>query len=338
MVPHVAHFLAEPLADLPPRRPGSLRRTSSVDMVGTVGGDLELIGRGRDPNGRTASCHAIVAPDRSLASLEVSPDLPASQSLLGLMVGRGFRAAVDELCTPGTLPSVLLCELPVAALLSGYGALYSDHFPSPISDTFLAGLPVDVCAGWAEPASVMLRIRAERIIPTPDGPLTPDWSDSHPGEEVIDDRSGSGDESGAGEGAWHDMPALEPGSMRRQRLIQRDGDEVWAMFRDSYARPDGPVTVLHEYSLAARLSTEEVEGDGSGPGSRSRSRVLSCVATPRVLPWAECPLAAASAARVEGQLVGDLRRLVKEEMLGTSTCTHLNDLLASLSQVDALIG
>ena len=32
-----------------------------------------------------------------------------------------------------------------------------------------------------------------------------------------------------------------------------------------------------------------------------------------------------------------LRQLVKEEMVGTSTCTHLNDLLSSLFQVDVLI-
>jgi hypothetical protein len=125
--------------------------------------------------------------------------------------------------------------------------------------------------------------------------------------------------------------------MRRQRLIQRDGDQVWAMYRDSYARPDGPVTVLHEYSLAARLSPDEGGDDSSGPHSRSRSRVVSCVATPRVLPWAECPMAAASAARVEGHPVAELRQLVKEEMVGTSTCTHLNDLLASLSQADHLV-
>ena len=60
--------------------------------------------------------------------------------------------------------------------------------------------------------------------------------------------------------------------------------------------------------------------------------MLSCSATPRVLPWLECPAAAASAARVQGRPVGELRALVKEELVGISTCTHLNDLLASLAQ------
>jgi hypothetical protein len=295
--------LADPLTELPARRPGSLRRTSNVDMVGHVGGDLELIGQARDPDGTTASCHAVVAPDRTLSSLDLNPVVPEASALNGLFVGRGFRAAVDAIAVPATLASVLLCELPVAALLSGYGSLYTGQMPTPLNDEFVAGVPVDICAGWATSGSMMQRIRAERVVPTPDGPAAP----------------------GAIDAGWHPMEALAPGSMRRQRLIERVGGDVWAMFRDTYARLDGQVIVLHEYTLEAEL----VSGQGG-------SRVRSCVATPRVLPWLECPSAAASAARFEGRTVAELRSLVKEELVGISTCTHLNDLLASLAQVDAL--
>jgi hypothetical protein len=38
-----------------------------------------------------------------------------------------------------------------------------------------------------------------------------------------------------------------------------------------------------------------------------------------------------------GHRVADLRGLVKDELVGTSTCTHLNDLLASLAQADHLV-
>lgn len=207
---------------------------------------------------------------------------------------------MDQCCAPGTLASVLLCELPVAALLSGYGSLYTGQFPAPISDGFMAGLPVDICAGWAHPGSMMVSVRKHREIPTPDGPPAPP------------DRPGD----------WHEMADLAPGSMRRQRLIERTGDEVWAMFRDTYARPDGEVIVLHEYSLEAMLE------DG---------HVVRCIATPRVLPWLECPTAAASARRVEGHQLAELRSLVRDDLVGTSTCTHLNDLLSSLSQADALL-
>jgi hypothetical protein len=61
------------------------------------------------------------------------------------------------------------------------------------------------------------------------------------------------------------------------------------------------------------------------------------VATPRVLPWIECPGAATTAGRLVGRPVAGLRGLVRDELVGTSTCTHLNDLLASLSQVDQLV-
>jgi hypothetical protein len=300
----VAHALSEPLAHLPERRPGSIRRTSSVDMIGRDDGTLELRGAAADPGGQ-AECRAIVGAGRELSSLDLRPTVAGVDALLGRAVGRGFRALVDGLCEPGTLPWVLLSELPVAALLSGYASLYTGLFPSPIPDNVLAGLPVDICAGWAAPASFMLEIRSTREMPTPSGPVSP----------------GDGDGDG---GAWHGMPALKPGSMRRQRLIERAGVAVWAMFRDSYARDDGVITVLHEYSVAATLTP-----DGE--------RIEQCVATPRVLPWAECPLAAASAGRMVGHRVTDLRGLVKSDLVGTSTCTHLNDLLASLSQADHLI-
>jgi hypothetical protein len=275
-------------------------------MIGLPDGTLELRGAARQQD-QSATCRALVGSARELLSLHLHPDLPGSDGLLGRMVGRGFRGAVDELGHVGTLPAVLLSELPVAALLSGYASLYTGAFPSPIPDAVLAGFPVDICAGWAAPASFMVQIRHSKVMPTPHGPTAPDV-----------------------DGAWHDMPTLDPGSMRRQRLLERTGMEVWAMFRDTYAGPDGRVTVLHEYVLTAVLAPAPVREVGG-------EWVQSCLALPRVLPWAECPQAAPSADRVVGRRVADLRSMVKEELVGTSTCTHLNDLLSSLSQVDQLV-
>ena len=146
------------------------------------------------------------------------------------------------------------------------------------------------------------------------------------------------------------MPDLVAGALRRQRLIERTGDEVWAMFRDTYARPDGTTSVLHEYTVTALVSddrSDDISSDGDGggdSGDRGRARgggggrIVACVATPRVLPWAECPQAAASAGRLVGQRVSDLRALVRDDLVGTSTCTHLNDLLSSLFQAGRLVG
>ena len=314
---HVAHALAEPLPHLPERRPGSIRRTSHLEVLARPDGGFELTGvacQGDD----TASCRATLSADLTLVVLDLVPDSAWSVGLVGRRVGRGFRAAVDQVCEPGSLRSVLLPELPVVAMLAGYGTLYSGLLPGPLSDQFIDGMPVDVCAGWAEAGSMMVHIRGQREIPTPDGP------------EVPADREG-----------WHPMPDLVAGALRRQRLIERTGDDVWAMFRDTYARPDGTTSVLHEYTVKALVSDEssdDISGNGGGGGGGGGGgRIVACVATPRVLPWAECPQAAVSAGRLVGQRVGDLRSLVRDDLVGTSTCTHLNDLLSSLFQVGRLV-
>jgi len=64
--------------------------------------------------------------------------------------------------------------------------------------------------------------------------------------------------------------------------------------------------------------------------------VVEVEADPRTLPWAECPDAALSAGRLQGQTAHDLRRWVRAELVGISTCTHLNDQLRSLEDVVAL--
>jgi hypothetical protein len=316
-VTHVAHALAEPLPHLPERRPGSIRRTSHLEVLARPYGGFELTGvacQGDD----VASCRAMLSADRTLVLLDLVPDSAWSVGLVGRPVGRGFRAAVDQVCEPGSLRSVLLTELPVVAMLAGYGTLYSGLLPGPLSDQFIDGMPVDVCAGWAEAGSMMVHIRGQREIPTPDGP------------EVPADREG-----------WHPMPDLAAGALRRQRLIERTGDEVWTMFRDTYARPDGTTSVLHEYTVKAIVSddsSDDISGDGKGDDNGDGGgRIVACVATPRVLPWGECPQAAASAGRLVGQRVGDLRALVRDDLVGTSTCTHLNDLLSSLFQAGRLV-
>jgi hypothetical protein len=40
---------------------------------------------------------------------------------------------------------------------------------------------------------------------------------------------------------------------------------------------------------------------------------------------------------LDGHAVGELRELVRREFKGTSTCTHLNDLLRSLADLGPLV-
>jgi len=116
--------------------------------------------------------------------------------------------------------------------------------------------------------------------------------------------------------------------MRRRRLIDVAASgpmlHVSAMFRDTHVDQAGDETVLHEYELEMEVETETMV-------------VRSCRATPRTLPWPECPAAGASARRLEGHPVDELRTLVRTDFRGTSTCTHLNDLLRSLGDVTVLV-
>lgn len=95
------------------------------------------------------------------------------------------------------------------------------------------------------------------------------------------------------------------------------------MFRDTHVDPNGTATVLHEYTLTATVD--------AATGS-----VMSCAAVPRVLPWVECPVAAASAGQLAGRPIAEVRDTVRRELRGVSTCTHLNDLLRSLGDVPHL--
>jgi hypothetical protein len=95
-------------------------------------------------------------------------------------------------------------------------------------------------------------------------------------------------------------------------------------FRDSHADEDVVETVVHEYTV-----TGTVDG-GAG-------RIAEVAARAHVLPWMECPGAVASADRVAGMPLTDLRPWVRRELTGVSTCTHLNDTLRSLADVAALL-
>jgi hypothetical protein len=97
-----------------------------------------------------------------------------------------------------------------------------------------------------------------------------------------------------------------------------------AHFRDSHVDGEGDESVVHEYSVMGAI--DAVEG-----------RVWDIRARAQVLPWVECPGALASADRLSGLAIDELRSQVRREFKGTSTCTHLNDTLRSLGDVDVLV-
>lgn len=249
---------------------------------------------------------------RTVRHVEVTLPLEAMSRLAGAPAMSGFRAAADkaapELRQARDLRYTLLDDVPVATLISGHALAASNM----LGDATKSGyLPVaDQCAGFASGGQLLTSLQEGGSV-SPTGPPAPDL-----------DQSGDA-------WAWHEMTALPRYGMRRRRRIDAYAESIGrvgidAMFRDTYVRSDGVETIIHEYTLDAVVDTDS----GVIVGSR---------ATPRVLPWQECPGAVASAARVTGMTLRQLHFRVRQELSGTSTCTHLNDLLRSVADASALI-
>jgi hypothetical protein len=312
-----------PVEGTPPRRAGSVRRTTSVDGAWTEQGALELEASGRDLlTGADGAVQAVreeaarveSGPDMVVRSVKATPSGANLSPLEGLALRGNLRKALSAL--PGSaddqanLLFMLLDDIVATSLISGYArqravapkgpsAAYVDHM-------------ADICAGWANQGQMVRESRLTGRVPLVIGPSSP------PLEDPTDPL------------AWHHLGALRGGTVRRRRRtdVIPSEDGTWAtvdaMFRDTFVEPDGSLSVLHEYSVIAVVD-------------RRNGRLTSVDADPRVLPATECPSAAASASLMVGAPVADLRALVRRELRGTATCTHLNDLLRSLADVAVLL-
>ena len=94
-----------------------------------------------------------------------------------------------------------------------------------------------------------------------------------------------------------------------------------AHFRDSHADAAGRETIC--MSITSRL-----------PPHPRHIRLIT--ADPHVLPWPECPAAAAGTSRLAGVELSTLPAHVRDTFTGASTCTHLNDMVRALADVPAL--
>ncbi len=324
------HGLHDPASGTPARTPGSVRRTATTEIVrpGGPGGPVHLLGAARDlataADGtatvlREATTTTVVAGGR-VAELRSTPERAGTAELLDVRAGSGYRTVLDA-----ALPDeraarsplfLLLDDVPVTSLISGYALLMEGSAPAGPAGSRAAaalGSSADVCSGWRSDGTMMVHIRASGSIPPMSAPEAPDLR--------------TADAEG-----WHAFGPLAPGDMRRHRRLDVAADPadpavvlVDAMFRDSYTALSGTETVLHEYDVSARVD-------------RTTGTVLTAEARPRVLPWEECPAAAASAGRLTGTAVADLRARLRAEFAGTSTCTHLTDALRGLEDVAALAG
>ncbi len=285
-------------------------------------GRVVLCGVGRDIyTGATLPDSSIVdhvsldlvldGPLRTIVDASIQPDTEGIASWLIGMTGhfrfrRQLQDAHPGFVAAGSVAALLVDEIPGATLISGSSLARSGLIPVRVTG---AGPGVNVCAGWIENGSMHAGLETRPFFG--EGPPAP-----------LLDR----DDDPL---AWHARGDLPISSLRRQRRIdvspRADGAfTIDVFFRDSFIEPDGTESVVHEYGLDAVVDS----------GDR---RVLEVTATAHVLPGPECPSAIASAQRIVGVPVGDLRRLIRDEFRGTSTCTHLNDVMRSIGDVGTLI-
>lgn len=319
---HPKHGPHDPRPNLPVRRANSIRRTTTIDTarpngvlhdveIDALGRDLLTLGDGSTTELDTATVSALVGhEDRTLSTVNAGSDLDMSD-LLGFGVSAGFRdrlnAAYPEGKSSHSARYQILDDFPTAFLVSGYAIGAAGQQPKRTG----ARLQVpDLCAGFAVGATILTEEEATNQIPVVTGPVASPLLETNKDSQ-----------------AFHTVAPMAAHGMRRLRCIDlwRDGSLVMIenYFRDSHMSPEGVETVVHEYTVDATFDPRT-------------AMFVSSDAIVHTLPWLECPLAAASAARVNGLAAEGLRAFVRVDFTGPSTCTHLNDTLRAMEDVPAL--
>lgn len=321
---HPRHGVHAPTAGTPARRPGSIRRTATTAMLRPRGinGELVLRGRARDLYTpltgapvvvEEASLDARVAfmSERIVREITTSPPLDGIDTLVGVRASAGFRGAAElvagahrERRSPLYL---LLDDVPVATLVSGYATGYAGV--RPVSDGRHHVQHPDLCAGWRTGGTILVDLERTGFSPVVTGPPAP---------PIVADDDPLG---------WHELEPVGPNGMRRHRrldVVAGDPVEIDAFFRDSHMSFEGRETVIHEYTVSATVD----------PATMCFDDVRAVAGA---LPFVECIEAVDSPARLRGQPVHGVRRRVREELTGPTTCTHLNDTLRSLEDIEALL-
>ncbi len=320
-----------PIGHSPLRRPGSIRRTMSVEVDwptdDAVHGRFQ--GRARDvytPVG--GGDPVLVAEDaiighfadrRTIADVQSIPPRADVASLSGERAGSNLRTAIDRVLhverVSGAPLYLLLDDLAGASLVCMWGWArwhpnYLEEQMSAGGEQFSIASMEGVCIGFRAGSSALLHKRGEgapnstQVLPLPN-PADP--------------------------AGWHDFAVGgNMANFRRSRLIdiwqEEDGlIRVESIFQDSSSLPDTDVReAIHEYRLSATA-------DGA------TGTLLSLDATPGTLPHAECPAAMVNMAVVLGTPMNALRGTVLDRLKRTAGCTHLNDMIRSLAEAPVLV-
>ncbi len=311
-----------PIGHAPPRRPGSVRRTSTLDSTWPDGpqGTWFMAGRARDlftpvvgEPSILAQAHIdmTITPERAIASIASTPPDERLQALVGARGGGHLRSVIEA-----ALPGEREAGTPLYLLLddiSGASLVARWAWSRWQGDWAAVGRPggprnmENICTGFQTGSSAL-----------GEGGV----SHSEQNSAVVPPLQRPDDPIG-----WHPLAEHAGVSMRRARRI-----DVWlgdgvihidSGFQDSASLPQGGRAAVHEYGLQATADA-------------ATGRLLSAVADPRVLPYRECPAAPANLDRLLGVPLEDLRAQVPVTLKGPLGCTHLNDAMRALSEAALL--
>lgn len=313
----------------PPRRPGSIRRTTSIDshwpeglgqpwiMTGTAR-DIITPDKGGVPTELATGTFRIKAsPNREIMEIAITPDHPRAQDMVGVRAGGASRDALAATLGDlrGTPTYQLLDDFAGASLVAAW--IWSQWTEDWIGQRFPDGgkglvehrqRMMNICTGFAEGASSLEFKSAE--------------SSTHTTHNEVPSLVDPDDPQG-----WHAMPEQQGPQKRRARRI-----DLWRAeglirfdvgFQDSGSNPRGTRSAIHEYRIHGEVDP-------------ATGRLVSMQALPLILPFRECPGAAIKATRMIGHDVREFRTAVLETLPSTLGCTHLNDVMRALADVPAL--
>lgn len=311
----------------PPRRAKSVRRTSSIDVIlpKGIGGPTDLRGAARDiftevagaePKVlREASLSADTTFERKITQFESHPILPNADHLIGKdslirMRKSLLEAGADSLS--GHAIAHLLDDLVPCSLIQGWlwFKWAEDRDELHRRMTYQEDR-VNICAGYV-PAAPQFRSK--------------DFLDQASLVEKLEETDDPY--------ALHPLMGMHGPHLRRLRRydlwLEDDANHkdtvvrIDAMWEDAANAPGEHRVAVHQYRINATMS-------------RDGSRLLAIKATPGVLPNSFCRAAPDNLSLVLDIPVDELWQGILYHMRGPVGCTHLNDAMRGLAQLQPLI-
>jgi hypothetical protein len=263
------------------------------------------------------SFRILASPRREILEIAAQPHHPGTQALVGVRGGAASRDHLSNLV--GSLEGgplfQLLDDFAGASLVAAWAwSRWEPDWAARVRDeqnlkrAGKGGAMENICTGFASGSSSLNDDGSPNVIiqrSTAVGPL------QHPDDPI----------------GWHPLSDHDGPQHRRARRIDlwREAGVIMvdAGFQDSSTTPDGGRAAVHEYQVYAEI--EEPTG-----------KLVSLQVIPHLLPYRECPGAAAKVARLVGQDVRQFRDTVPKLLHSTLGCTHLNDVMRAFADIPRL--